>query len=64
MYKHYIAIWTVDEDLRRGNKNSIHTFKGANGEKYCVASKLHRIDDETLNNVHILLGKCEKEQSE
>ena len=64
MYKHYIAIWTVDEELKRCNKNTIHTFKDGDGEKHFIASKLRRIDDETLNKIREILTEFKiKEKS-
>ena len=43
MNKYYIAVWSVDEELRRGNKNSFHNFINADGEKCPVVTKLHRV---------------------
>jgi hypothetical protein len=60
MYKHYIAVWSVDEELKRGNKNSIHNFIDTNGDKLTVASKLHRISDETAKKIWELI-KAESE---
>ena len=61
MYKHYIAVWSVDEELKRGNKNSIHTFKDSDGNKLAVASKLHRVSDETAKKIWELI-KTESEE--
>lgn len=58
MYKHYVAIWSVDEELRRGNKNSIHNFIDSDGEKCTVASKLHRIDTDTMRKIRELIDSC------
>ena len=60
MYKHYIAVWSVDEKLKRGNKNSIHNFIDADGDKLTVASKLHRVSDETVKKIWELI-KAETE---
>lgn len=51
MYKHYIAIWSVDEKLKRGNKNSMHNFIDTDGNKITVASKLRRINAETVKKI-------------
>lgn len=56
MYKHYIAVWSVDEELKRGNKNSIHNFVDADGDKITVASKLHRVSDETAKKIQELIN--------
>ena len=56
MYKHYIAVWSVDEELKRGNKNSIHNFIDTNGDKITVASKLHRVSPETVRKIQELIN--------
>ena len=61
MYKHYIAVWSVDEELKRGNKNSIHNFIDTDGNKLAVASKLHRVSDETVKKIRELI-KAENER--
>lgn len=61
MYKHYVAVWSVDEELSRGSKNSIHNFIASDGEKYRVASKLHRIDIDTLVKIRELIDSCNPE---
>lgn len=63
MYKHYIAVWSVDEEVKRGNKNSIHTFIDTDGDKLMVASKLHRVSDETIKKIWELI-KAESEDKE
>ena len=55
MNKHYIAVWSVDEELRRGNKNSMHNFINTDGEKCPVASKLHRVSMETVRKIWELI---------
>jgi hypothetical protein len=60
MYKHYIAVWSVDEELKRGNKNSIHNFIDTDGDKVTIASKLHRVSPETLMKIQELI-KAESE---
>jgi hypothetical protein len=55
MNKYYIAVWSVDEELRRGNKNSFHNFINADGEKCPVASKLHRVSMETVRKIWELI---------
>jgi hypothetical protein len=61
MYKHYIAVWSVDEELKRGNKNSIHNFIDVDGNKITVASKLRRINVETVKKIYELI-KAESEE--
>ena len=56
MYKYYIAVWSVDEELKRGNKNSIHNFIDTNGDKITVASKLHRVNPETVRKIQELIN--------
>lgn len=63
MFKHYIAVWSVDEELKRGNKNTIHSFIDSDGEKCRIASKLHRVSPETLNKIRELI-EAEKEQND
>lgn len=60
MYKHYIAVWSVDEELKRGNKYSLHNFIDTDGNKLMIASKLHRISDETVKKIWELI-KAESE---
>lgn len=55
MYKYYVSVWTVDEELSRGNKNSIHNFIDAYGNKYPTFAKLHRIDEATLKKIWELI---------
>lgn len=55
MDKHYIAIWSVDEEMKRGSKNSIHSFIHTDGDKLAVASKLHRVSDETVKKIWELI---------
>lgn len=62
MYKHYIAVWSVDEELKRGNKNSIHNFLDADGNKIKVASKLRRINAETVEKIYELIKTQESEE--
>ena len=64
MYKHYIAVWSVDEELKRGNKNSIHNFLDADGNKIKVASKLRRINVETVEKIYKLIQAQESEEYE
>lgn len=61
MYKHYIAVWSVDEKLKRGNKNSIHNFIDADGNKITVASKLRRVNVETVKKICELIESQESE---
>jgi len=63
MYKNYIAVWSVDEEMKRGNKNSIHTFIDTDGDKLPVSSKLHRVSDETVRKIWELI-KAESEVEE
>lgn len=56
MYKHYIAVWSVDEELKRGNKNSIHNFIDTNGDKITIASKLHKVSPETIRKIQELIN--------
>jgi len=63
-YKHYISWWTVDEELSRGNKNSIHNFIDSDGNKYTVASKLHRVSTKTLNKIWELIEEDTNKVSE
>ncbi len=56
MYKHYIAVWSVDEELKRGNKNSIHTFIDTDGDKIPAVSKLHRVSPETAKKIQELIN--------
>ena len=62
MNKHYIAIWSVDEKLKKGSKNSIHSFIDTSGDKLAVASKLHRVSDETIKKIWELI-KAESEDT-
>lgn len=55
MYKQYVAVWSVDEEVKRGNKNSIHNFIDTNGDKLIVASKLHRVSNETAKKIWELI---------
>ena len=55
MYKHYIAVWSVDEKLKKGNKNSMHTFIDNDNSKVPIASKLYRISDETVKKIWELI---------
>jgi hypothetical protein len=61
MDKHYIAVWSVDEELRRGNKNSFHGFIDTDGEKIRMFSKLYRVSDETVKKIWELI-KAESEE--
>lgn len=62
MYKHYVSVWTIDEELRRGNKNSIHNFIDDYGNKYHTAAKLHRVSDETMKKIWELIEADNKEK--
>jgi hypothetical protein len=62
--KYYIAIWSVSEDLKRGNKNSIHNFIYGDGEKCTIASKLHRVDVETVKKIRQLLESAKESEIE
>ena len=62
MYKQYVSLWTVDEELRRGNKNSIHNFIDADGNKYPTAAKLHRVSNETMKKIWELIEADNKEK--
>lgn len=64
MYKHYVSVWTVDEELRRGNKNSIHNFIDDDGNKYHAAAKLHRVSTETINKIWELIEADNKEKED
>lgn len=64
MYKQYVATWTIDEELRRGNKNTIHNFIDTDGNKYPSASKLHRVSDETMKKIWELIEADNKENKE
>lgn len=55
MDKNYIAVWSVDKELKRGNKNSFHNFVDTNGDKLAVASKLHRVSGETAKKIWELI---------
>lgn len=55
MYKQYVAVWSVDEEVKRGNKNSIHNFIDKNGDKLTMASKLHRVSNETAKKIWELI---------
>ena len=57
MFKNYVAVWVVDDELSRGNKNSIHNFIAPNGDKCPVASKLHRINEDTLKKIWELIER-------
>lgn len=59
-YKHYIAVWSIDEELKRGNKNSFHNFIDTDGNKLMIASKLHRVSGETVKKIWELI-KAESE---
>ena len=61
MNKHYIAVWSVDEELKRGSKNSVHSFIHTDGDKLAVASKLYRVSDETVKKIWELI-KAESEE--
>ena len=62
MYKQYVATWTIDEELRRGNKNTIHNFIDADGNKYPAAAKLHRVSDETMRKIWELIEVDNREK--
>lgn len=61
MYKHYIAVWSVDEEVKKGNKNSIHNFIDIDGDKLPIASKLHKVSEETVEKIWELI-KSESEE--
>ena len=62
MKKYYIAVWSVDEELRRGNKNSMHNFINTDGEKCPVATKLHRVRMETITKIWELIEADRSEE--
>ena len=62
MNKHYVAVWSVDEEWKRGNKNSVHTFTDTDGDKCYVASKLYRISDEIVMKIWDLIEAEREEQ--
>ena len=62
MYKYYVSVWTVDEELSRGNKNSIHNFIDAYGNKYPTFAKLHRVSDTTVKRIWELIEADNKEK--